>query len=444
MIKFDSGKLFFIVLAGLIASVASPFYVYAASFSDVPENTPNYNAVEYLKQKGVISGYDDKTFQPDKQINRAEAIKILMLASGASLDSITKLPFTDVSESDWFYKHLQKAFDLKIVEGYSDNTYRPANNINVAESLKVILITFKEPYDSVMTEDPYPDVLKSGWYAAYAAQCKKKQLISSMDDGKLHADRQITRGEFAQIIYRLMYIKEKNLEKFPLSNDWPSFTHPTDHYIIRHPYDWNIINAENSTVFWKRDDGNGQLSFARVYPNSATVAAVIDPNTDRISFDDYVKNLPYYTTGVSQKLTLNGYPFATVSIDDGRLVDYYFELPNKTILVIYTEAGNGLYRSELLNQIRYVIGSVKYTEESSGVTEEDKFLAQVRAKILVKDAGQDALALFSELVLIETDTIGLGTGPVDYYYSADYDVTLKLERNSDTLLALGNGKTTSF
>ena len=54
------------------------------------------------------------------------------------------------------------------------------------------------------------------------------------------------------------------------------------------------------------------------------------------------------------------------------------------------------------------------------------------------------MALFTDLKLFETDTIGIGTGPVDYYYSALYDTTLKYERSSDTLLAMKQGKTWAF
>jgi hypothetical protein len=421
-----------------------PSISFAASFSDVPENTVNYNAIEYLKAKGVISGYSDGTFQPDKAINRAEALKVLMLATATPLDSKLKLTFPDVAESDWFYKYVQKAYELKTVEGYPDGKFKPANNINIAESLKIIVLAFNEQSSAALTADPYPDVLKTDWYAIYAYFCKTKQLITPMDDGKLHADREITRGEFAQIIYRLMYIKEKKLDKFPIDIDWPSYTHPTDHYVIRYPFDWQILEAGKNTIFWKQDKGNGQLSFERVFPNGAKVVAYVDLNEDRIAFDEYVKKLNYYTTGVTQKMTLNGYPFAVITIDNGKFNDYYFELPNKTILIIYTEAGNGPYSPELANELRYMIGSVKYTEATTGLTARDKFLSQVRAKILVKGAGQDAIALFKELVLIQTDSIGIGTGPVDYYYSADYDVTLKIERNSSTLLAISDGKTTSF
>jgi hypothetical protein len=432
------------LMFGVFGVLAIAPVVFAATFPDVPENTVNYNAIEYLKGKGVVSGYPDGTFQPETTINRAEALKIVTLAIGTALDSQTPLPFPDVSDGQWFYQYVRKAFDLKIVEGYPDGTFKPGNNINVAESLKMILLAFSNDQIAAPSSDPYPDVPKDAWYAKYALVCKTGQLIWPQDDGKLHAEREISRGEFAQIVYRFMYIKENNLEKFPLSTDWPTYNHPSEHYSVKYPFGWQRVEAGKTTIFYKLDQENNQPGFERPYQNGAKVVVTVDPNEDRMTFDDYVAKLAYYVTGVAQKLTLNNYPFATIAITDKELVDYYFELPNNSFLAIYTETGIGLNKQQLLEETRNMVGSIRYAEGTTGITDREAFLAPVREKLLVSGAGQDALGYFTELILFDTDTIGIGTGPVDYYYSAEWEVSLKHERDSNTLLAISDGKTSAF
>jgi hypothetical protein len=432
-----------VLITALLATSFASQALAAASFPDVPENTVNFGAVEYLKDKGVISGYPDGTFMPDKTINRAEALKIVLLASGKTGEPSGTLPFKDVKTDDWFYPYVSKGYELQIVKGYEDGTFKPASNINLAESLKMILLSFGETLPATVDTAPYPDVGKDLWYAPYAALCKSKQLTWPFDDGNLHAEREITRGEFAQIIYRLMYIREKNLEKFPLSTDWPTYINSSDHYAVKSPFDWQVIQAGQQTVFWKQDTGDGQVSFGRIYPNSATVVAAIHKNEAAVTFDEFLNGLKYYTEGVTQKMTLNNYPFAVINFTGQNRFDYYFELPDKTFLALYTDVGGGANSQYLLEEIRNMVGSLRYTLEASQ-TDRDKLLAQVRAKILVKEAGQEALGLFKEIILIETDTIGIGTGPIDYYYSAEYDVTLKFERDSNTLLQIHDGRTTAF
>ena len=58
--------------------------------------------------------------------------------------------------------------------------------------------------------------------------------------------------------------------------------------------------------------------------------------------------------------------------------------------------------------------------------------------------GIETLKLFDDLKIIETDTIGVGTGPVDYYYSAKLNVTLKHERSFDVILDIEDGETSGF
>jgi hypothetical protein len=419
----------------------------AASFGDVPENTEHFAAIEYLKSKGVVSGYPDGTFGPKKPINRAEATKILILATNPEVDiNNLTLPFPDVKPGDWFYDFVRKAFALKIVEGYPDKTFKPANTINLAESLKMILLTFKVDLPAKNPEvNPYPDVDKNFWYSIYAQYAKEKELASAQDDGKLHGEKEMNREDFAEVVYRLMYIKESNLEEFPISANWPTFSHPSDGYSLKYPFDWQKINAGDQTIFWKQDVFGGQVSFVRIYPNSATVVGTLDPNTSKLTLDQYVTKIQYEAGAEMQSQTLHNYPMRTVTLTKDGLKDFYFELPNKTILILYTQTGSGLLKLQLQNEIEALVESVRHLEGATPQPEnKETLLSQIRANLLVAGKGQELLNFLSDRVIIETDTIGIGTGPVDYYYTAQYDVTIKYERNSDTLLALKEGKTSAF
>ena len=438
-------KIVFTLVLGILALNFGFQVASAASFSDVGDSTKYSSAVEYLKTKGIINGYSDGTFKPDNKINRAEALKIIMLAVGQDLTSTFKINFKDVSSKDWFYSYVRKATELQIVQGYSDGTFKPADNINLAESLKIALLSFKSPVSDAVNSAPYPDVTTSLWYAKYAQYAKTTQVIDPEDNGNLDADQQITRGDFAELIYRLLYIKDNKLATFPISVDWPTYTHPTNHFSVNVPFGWTQIDAGKQTIFWKQDIGNKQVSFDRIYPNSATVVVAYDSNEDRLTLDDYVKRLVYDSSAVVQKVNLNGYPFENVTLTNQGIIDSYFYFPDKSILILYSQVGDGANKTFLSNQVRYLVGSVKYTDQTQNViSDKDKFLSTVRTNILVKGQGDATLKMFSDLVLISTDTIGIGTGPIDYYFSQTYGVTLKYERNSKTLLALSDGKTTAF
>ena len=100
-------------------------------------------------ERGIITGYPDGTFRPDAPINRAEALKILFLATSLppfdneSYENI----FSDVSQDDWFSPYVHDALSYAFIEGYEDGTFRPEKPITRGEATKLTLfMTISNPY----------------------------------------------------------------------------------------------------------------------------------------------------------------------------------------------------------------------------------------------------------------------------------------------------------
>jgi hypothetical protein len=183
-----------------------------ASFSDVPSNHPNADAINYVQAQGIVSGYSDGTYRPDQTINRAEFIKIV---AGVDIQMIhdyqnqhpngpeyedgiclnifqnddVRMPFSDVQKTDWFANPVCHGFSQNLINGYPDGTFRPAANITVVEAAKILTGLFKIP---TLETDP--------WYKGYVDSLAGKNAIPV---SIVRLDQQITRGEMAEMIYRL-------------------------------------------------------------------------------------------------------------------------------------------------------------------------------------------------------------------------------------------------
>ena len=68
-----------------------------ASFEDVLEGHQNYEAINYLQENNIIQGYEDNTFKPAIKINRVEFLKIILEGSSIELNNTENLPFKDKS-----------------------------------------------------------------------------------------------------------------------------------------------------------------------------------------------------------------------------------------------------------------------------------------------------------------------------------------------------------
>ena len=163
-------------------------------FSDLSSSDPEYEAVSALYDAGVIQGYSDGTYKPDASINRAEFSKILMSAQYGILAedySYTETCFSDVSSSDWYAPYVCFAQLLNIVSGYPDGDFKPTNEINVAEALKITLEAFA-------VEVPESE---GEWYEAYVNYATEHDCYL---DSWTSVDQKITRGEMAELIFKIM------------------------------------------------------------------------------------------------------------------------------------------------------------------------------------------------------------------------------------------------
>ena len=80
------------------------------------------------------------------------------------------IAFSDISENDWYSNSVQHLAELGIVEGYSDGTYKPNNNVNRAEMAVMmdrLLITLKEK-TCIVDENLY---FENDWIESVACFC---------------------------------------------------------------------------------------------------------------------------------------------------------------------------------------------------------------------------------------------------------------------------------
>lgn len=95
------------------------------------------NAINALTKAGLMQGYGDKTFRPDKYVTREEVAKILYYLE-VDLKDKEKVNFSDMRNERWSYEYIKKMAEKGILKGYEDGTFRPENSITRAE-IAVIL-----------------------------------------------------------------------------------------------------------------------------------------------------------------------------------------------------------------------------------------------------------------------------------------------------------------
>lgn len=190
----------------------------ATNFKDVAIDYPYASAIQNLKDRGIVQGYDGVSFGPENLITRAELLKIAL--EGADIDTATwataSSPFPDVNNANTLRQYVIYAQEKGIVSGYSDGTYRPGQSTTRAEAIKILLNINKITTPEDVTSSPYTDLLPADPLAPFVVAAREKKIIPGKYTSKaLGTGEAIRRGEVAEMMYRLLVIREDELSVYP-------------------------------------------------------------------------------------------------------------------------------------------------------------------------------------------------------------------------------------
>lgn len=109
-------------------------------FTDIDNSWAREQISDWL-QKGLISGYPDKTFRPDDKISRAEFVSVINKIY--RFNDTSEEEFDDVLKNKWYFEEIYKARQAGYISGYADGTFRPEEYISRQEAATIIFNLLK-------------------------------------------------------------------------------------------------------------------------------------------------------------------------------------------------------------------------------------------------------------------------------------------------------------
>lgn len=129
-------------------------YLSCPPFKDTSGHTYK-TSIDYVQQEGIVNGYADGTYKPDNTINRAEFTKILVEAVFGTPTESTQRCFPDIEAGMWFEKYVCEAKNRKVIGGYPDGTFQAVNEINFAEAAKILVNSFQITHREVQAGEEW-------------------------------------------------------------------------------------------------------------------------------------------------------------------------------------------------------------------------------------------------------------------------------------------------
>ena len=174
-------------------------------FSDVTESDWFYDAVTYAYENGLMDGVGAGLFAPNSETTRAQLVTILYRLSGQPAPSGDS-GFSDVETGTWYTDAVAWAAQNGIVNGVSDTQFVPGDDIT-REQLAVILYRYAtyQGYDVSQRAD-LSGFVDAGTISTYAQEAlswaNAQGLVLGFEDDSLRPQGTATRAQIAAVLMR--------------------------------------------------------------------------------------------------------------------------------------------------------------------------------------------------------------------------------------------------
>ncbi|MEB2298042.1 S-layer homology domain-containing protein [Lysinibacillus xylanilyticus] len=205
MKKSSKKKMFNVAMATAVASGAivasSPAIADAAAvkFKDVPANSVHAEAISNLAERGIINGFPDGTFGPNKTVTRGQAAKIIAGVLELDTKNVKNPNFKDVKTTDPFYGAIAALKAEGIINGNADGTYGLNNPLTRGQMAKIIVEAFDLEGE---TTTPFTDVPENNIYAKYIKVLYGNNVTTGTTPITYMPNGIVTRGELASFVVR--------------------------------------------------------------------------------------------------------------------------------------------------------------------------------------------------------------------------------------------------
>lgn len=175
----------FILSIGLVGSLLSVSGAAAPVFTDILNHWAKVSIDEAVT-KGYVSGYPDGTFQPNKEVTRAEFIKMVVDA--------LKLPHVQQG-SPWYQPYVAAALEFDILKetDFNSNWNLPLTR------MEMVRIAIRG------TDQEAQEVLSDG---QFLYQATKTGILHGMANGELNQEGTTTRAQAIAVIERILTLKQ--------------------------------------------------------------------------------------------------------------------------------------------------------------------------------------------------------------------------------------------
>ena len=168
-------------------------------FTDVSNSAYYYDAVLWAAEEGITSGVTGSTFAPGRGCTRAQLVTFLWRANGSPEPASRENPFTDVSSSAYYYDAVLWAVEKGITTGVTGSTFAP--DALCTRGQAAVLLWRANGAPQVSQEHPFRDVAEDAYYEDAVSWAVHGGVTQGTTGSTFAPDETCTRAQIVTFLY---------------------------------------------------------------------------------------------------------------------------------------------------------------------------------------------------------------------------------------------------
>lgn len=193
------GQSYYFQLDYSLDTTTDPELLGAGIFTDVPSWAWYWDEVDWAVREGLLHGISATQFSPDGATTRAALMEVLYLQADAPEADLAN--FSDVKATDWFADSVSWGYAQGLVSGFDNGTFQP-NTALTREQLAVILYNYLQPTDSPTADLTHFEdgVETSPWAEIAVCWALDTDILDEQDGGILNPQGSVSRATLASVL----------------------------------------------------------------------------------------------------------------------------------------------------------------------------------------------------------------------------------------------------
>ncbi|MBQ2925625.1 MAG: S-layer homology domain-containing protein, partial [Ruminiclostridium sp.] len=174
----------------------------AFPFTDVSESDYYYEAVQWAVEKGITLGTSDTTFHPEAGCTRGQMVTFLWRAAGEPAAKTSDCVFTDVDKDAYYYEALLWAVENGITTGTSETKFSPDGDCTRGQMAVFLHRSAKTP--AVSGSHTFDDVKSDAYYSDAVTWAAAEGITTGTSETTFHPNGDCTRGQMVTFLMRYL------------------------------------------------------------------------------------------------------------------------------------------------------------------------------------------------------------------------------------------------